>query len=563
MDILKAFKLLDQEYEINIKGTLEDPLFQANQVGKVIGISNIRDTMNDFTSDEKCVGLTDTNKGQRETLFLTELGLYRLLGRSRKPIANTFQKWMIRTVKEIRINGMYKLQDNNDVDKKLIEYNCDIKNHKIFIKAHKNKNVVYLCKLKDFDNKFIIKIGSSQSIKERMSHISNSFNLTHVLLLEVIETDNHTKFERFLHNNQFIRNYFYPIETKDSSMSKETYLVNQEQLNEIIKIINLNKQDFDNITNENIKLKIEETKIIVENLIIQKEEKKTINEKLIIQREDIILKQKELELELKKIELEMLNKSLSNNTIIQSYSDNESTDEEIEETESVEQTDITSCNNSIKKRKNGDRVPKVYQYNPQDLSTPIAVFDSPSDVERQLSFISPAPLRTSAKNNTIYKDFRWLFLNRNEDPPSQIAETIMTKHKSPDIKHIAMIDIKKTKILAVYASQKEAVEARNMKSRSFTRAIQQQSISSGHYWNYFEDCSEEIKAEYLSRETLPEKYISKTSKSVQQIDPKTDEVIQTYHSNREIIKKFQMSVTSLKQASESGEIHKGYKWKIT
>ena len=51
--------------------------------------------------------------------------------------------------------------------------------------------------------------------------------------------------------------------------------------------------------------------------------------------------------------------------------------------------------------------------------------------------------------------------------------------------------------------------------------------------------------------------------AVQQIDPKTDEVIQTYHSNREIIKKFQMSVTSLKQASESGEIHKGYKWKIT
>jgi len=290
MDILKAFKLLDQEYEINIKGTLEDPLFQANQVGKVIGISNIRDTMNDFTSDEKCVGLTDTNKGQRETLFLTELGLYRLLGRSRKPIANTFQKWMIRTIKEIRINGMYKLQDNNDVDKKLIEYNCDIKNHKIFIKAHKNKNVVYLCKLKDFDNKFIIKIGSSPSIKERMSHISNSFNLTHVLLLEVIETDNHIKFERFLHNHQFIKNYFYPIETKDSSMSKETYLVNQEQLDEIIKIINLNKKDFDNITNENIKLKIKEKKII--------------NEKLVIQKEDIILKQKGLEIEIKKLELE-------------------------------------------------------------------------------------------------------------------------------------------------------------------------------------------------------------------------------------------------------------------
>ena len=559
MDIIKAFKLYNSEYEINIQGTLDDPLFNVKQIGIILEMVNIHEVLRNFDVDEKVLIPVDTPGGKQNSLFLTELGLYRLLGRSRKPIANTFQKWMIRTVKEIRINGMYKLQDNNDVDKKLIEYNCDIKNHKIFIKAYKNKNVVYLCKLKDFDNKFIVKIGSSQSIKERMGHITNSFNLTQILLLDVIETDNHVKFERFLHNHQFIKNYYYPIEMKDSNMSKETYLVNQEQLDEIIKIINLNKQNFDNITNENVKLKIEETKIIVEKLIIQKE--------------DIILKQKELdfelqknELELKKIELEILNKSLSNNTIINNESDDsdgESTDEETEKTEETkEKTDITSCNHSIKKRKNGIKIPKVYQYSPENLLTPIAIFDSPSELERQLPFISPAPLRNSAKNNTIYKNFRWLFLNRNEEPPSQIPETIMTKHKSPNITYIAMIDVKKTKILAVYPNQKEAVEARNMKSRSFTRAIQQQSISSGHYWNYFDDCPEYMKTEYLSRETLPDKYTSKTSKLVQQIDPKTDEVIQTYYSNREIIKKFQMSVLSLKKASECGEIHNGYKWKI-
>jgi hypothetical protein len=35
-----------------------------------------------------------------------------------------------------------------------------------------------------------------------------------------------------------------------------------------------------------------------------------------------------------------------------------------------------------------------------------------------------------------------------------------------------------------FINQKEACEARNLKSRSFTRAIQQNSISSGHYWNF-------------------------------------------------------------------------------
>ena len=42
----------------------------------------------------------------------------------------------------------------------------------------------------------------------------------------------------------------------------------------------------------------------------------------------------------------------------------------------------------------------------------------------------------------------------------------------------------------------------------------------------------------------------------------TNNVIATYYSNHEICKKFQMSVTSLKKASDLGNIHHGYKWKI-
>jgi hypothetical protein len=53
-----------------------------------------------------------------------------------------------------------------------------------------------------------------------------------------------------------------------------------------------------------------------------------------------------------------------------------------------------------------------------------------------------------------------------------------------------------------------------------------------------------MKTEFLSHSSLPEKFIPKSGKIVQQIDPKTDEVIETYHSNRDVIKKFQMSVLS-------------------
>ena len=41
----------------------------------------------------------------------------------------------------------------------------------------------------------------------------------------------------------------------------------------------------------------------------------------------------------------------------------------------------------------------------------------------------------------------------------------------------------------------------------------------------------------------------------EQIDPKTSEVIAKYYSIREITKKFQMSVSSLKKASETGRLY--------
>ena len=44
MDILKAFSILgdgSDEHQINIKGTPDDPLFQANQIRKLLGITNI------------------------------------------------------------------------------------------------------------------------------------------------------------------------------------------------------------------------------------------------------------------------------------------------------------------------------------------------------------------------------------------------------------------------------------------------------------------------------------------------------------------------------------------
>ena len=541
MDILKAFSLFDVEHHINIQGTLENPLFQANQIGKLLEISNIRESLRDFSDNEKVVSLTDTVRGSQETNFLTEFGLYRLLGRSRKPIAHKFQEWMVTVLKEIRINGIYKLKQENEVDKQLYKYKCELSTHNTLLKAYDKKNIVYICKFNNRDNKYVIKIGSTQDVKERLTNISNSFQCQEPLLLDIFENNNYKKFERKIHHHEYIIQHYEKIEKKDGTISRETYLIDDVIYQNFIDIINKIKGEF---VPQDIK-EIEELKIMQQDQKIKLSELK--------------LQQLQIELEIKKADLEL---KKINSTIVNQEEAIEVLTREDDDSESEEEEESKQEVNYIKKRNNGTKIPKIYQYNLDNLTTPFKIYDSPCDVERNVDNISLSALKRASQNNLVYRNYRWLYVNRNELPPDQIAETVLTNHKSFEIRHIAMIDIKKTKILAVYSSQKEAVEARNMKCNSFTRAIQQQHISSGHYWNFFDDCSEEMKTEYLKHNSLPNKFVRQTGIKIQQIDPITKKVLAVYNTKREVVKKCQISYAKLGLLinSKSNEVYNGFIW---
>jgi prophage antirepressor-like protein len=562
MDILKAFSLLDTEYQINIQGTLEDPLFQSNQIGKMLGISNIRENMRDFSENEKGVSLTDTSGGKQEMVFLTEMGLYRVLGRSRKPIAHKFQQWMVSVLKEIRINGMYKLQQDREVDKQLHQYKCDVATHKTLLKAYAKKNVVYICKFHKVDDKFIIKIGSTQDIKERLANISKSFNCQEPLLLDIFENNNYSKFERKIHRHEYISKHCGKITKVDGTISRETYLVDDKIYQDFIAIINQIKPEF---APQDV-IAIEELKIVQKDRQIKLTELK-------IQQLQIEFEMKKMDLELKKIqstmeeqEEEQEEQQEEQEILVQLSSEEDEEGEEGEEGDDVEEEDeVQQTPNYIKKRNNGSKTPKIYQYNLDDLTNHIKVFDSPSELERTLKDVSLVSLKRASQNNTIYKNFRWLYIGRDKIPPTQIEETVASKHKSPEVKNIAMIDIKKTKILAVYSSQKEAIVARNMKCNSFTRAIQQESVSSGHYWNFFDDCSEEMKTEYLKHNSMPEKLPNQIGIKIQRIDPFTKKVLSVYNTKRDVVKKYQISYAKLNLliSNASEEIYNGFIWKLT
>ena len=545
MDILKAFSLCGREYNINIQGTFENPLFQANQIGNLLELKNMHNQICKFNDKQKVLLETESLGGMQKTVFLTEAGLYRLLSRSNKPIAEQFQNWICDVIKEIRINGEYKLKEQNEIDNKIKQEREKRNTHNKLLDAYHQKNVVYICKLKDEqNNKYIIKIGSTQDIKTRISNIGNTYG-TIPLIIDIFESQNHTKFENWIRTNETIKKLFYPMKKLDGIITRETFLVNDEQYETIVSIIKNQLKQFEpEEKNMDKLLELEEKRKITAQLNFEVEETRKLNNELELQKE-------QLEKEKIATQIELMNKieSIQNtvvlpekeNSIIHDYARN-------------------VLKNSLIKPRNPVRSPKVYQYDANTLEL-LNIYDSVIDVIRRFASSSQSALKLAAKNNTIYKNYRWLLVERSESEIPVLEPTKQIRTQSID--YIAMIDIKRTKIMEVFSSQKQAAEARNLAGFStISRAIKKQSISSGHYWEFFNKCSQEMRDAYLLHHELPEKFTKTNGLKIIQIDPITNEELNTFSSMTDVVLGFQMSHMSLKKAAENDVVHNGFKWRV-
>lgn len=175
--------------------------------------------------------------------------------------------------------------------------------------------------------------------------------------------------------------------------------------------------------------------------------------------------------------------------------------------------------------------------------------------------ISDTSLKTAIVNKTVYAGHRWLYLDRNlgDDTVQDIGDSVhVNKHKKS---LIAMIDIDNTEIVNVFENQKVASIARKLKSSSaIYQSIVKGNLCSGHYFKYYDDCSEEFKEKYLEKVggVLPDN--SNKGITIKQIDYLTGNIIKEFPSIIDLQKHFQMSNKCIKKAIETGEIVKGFKW---
>ena len=122
--------------------------FKASDIGKSLGIVNIRSTIQNYDDDERVVRkVYDPQGTPQDTIFLSSQGSYRLLYNSKKEIAKKFRKWAGNILDDIIFNESKELKRQLDEHERelqlknnqmqLLEIQSQEQQHKIHLMTRK------------------------------------------------------------------------------------------------------------------------------------------------------------------------------------------------------------------------------------------------------------------------------------------------------------------------------------------------------------------------------------------------------------------------------------------
>lgn len=156
----------------------DEPWFIAKDICDVLGISNVGDAVSVLDDDEKSnIGISDVwNQPGRAPLIVSEAGFYKLVLRSRKPVAKEFQRWVTHEVlPSIRKHGAYMTEQTverilSDPDT-LIRLATDLKHEREARKQAEQQVKVLAPKAQALDD--FTSIEGTRSVREAAKVLRN------------------------------------------------------------------------------------------------------------------------------------------------------------------------------------------------------------------------------------------------------------------------------------------------------------------------------------------------------------------------------------------------------
>lgn len=393
--------------------------------------------------------------------------------------------------------------------------NLALQKEKTLLKSHKNDQCVYILRVSEIDESddenFIIKIGETDDISTRIISLRQEYK--NCILIGCYPCSRSHQFEQYLLKRPDVMEHrLIPSEMVKIS-EKLTYT-------ELIKIINDNVENFNGYTpSQKIQLNYSKERKLLMDIIL-----KETNEE----------QKKNFQGMLSKLYEIQSNEIISNGVIM---------DEE--------------------KIPNSNR--RVYKYNKDDLTNPIGTYNSLKEAARSLNNpnLHDYHIKIACENNTLFADFRWFFADNSTEIPEDIPETAEPEKKQTKrFGLVAQINQLKTKIINVYSSQSFSAKTLNIPTCSITHSMTIGIKAHNFYWKMYDDCSSELKQTFEGK--LPNKSrILTSSKQVQRLDTSTDEILETYESIQVVCSKYKTRHKTVHKLCKSGDIYRGFKWKIT
>lgn len=524
MDIINAFVLDGTSHEVRILWEDGEPLLCAADLAKVLDLANVHSSLDSMVeSEDKVFRMTPTTAGDKRMVFVTEIGAYTLIMRSRKPVAARFQRWVANVIKTIRKTGGYQLktlEDQNEGLRNDVEvlqaaiaatarqHTLDMQQvtHNALVASYKGQPVVYFGKIREDGDQTLIKIGSTKDLETRVQSLELEFGA--MSIFHVIPCPQHKSFEDFLQNHSMVKPMVFKAPIHQGRRSNgEVFRVTPEDITVILNVAKRNRFRFvDEVARAEVKEQLE-------------------------------------------IELAIENAKLEAARLTQ------------EAQVAEQQRPIVVIADT--RRYTQSRGTKIQRYTP-DGKTLLETYPGCAEAARDSKLNAPvaASIRLAIADKTVYKGYRWAALDRAkpDDTIQDIGPTSDAKTTRQGF--VAMLNLTQTQIVKVFCDQKAAAEDRQFKGvAAISNAIKRGSKSGGHMFRMWYDCEEELKDAYLLSNELPQPRVRANSKPVEQINPLTGEVVKRFSSIEHIKTAMRVARQSLNTAIEFKHVLKGYKWR--
>jgi phage anti-repressor protein len=548
--LVKYFKI-DEDYRI-IYDQVDNCLHGGHNKENIILKIN---TFKDFCMRAS----TEKAKRIRNYYLKLEMTYFQYLKNKSLEIIDTMEKKMIE-------------QEEKMIDKQLLD------RHQNLLELNDMKRVVYAIKVQTFEDKsYVIKIGETINIKDRMHKIKSTFK-GNVFILDVFPCENHIEFESYIHKRiPLLQTLKYKKPINDHYTSIETYLMRDDNTykrvkNAILKSIlpfkskSIEEKKIDleiakaaneaakiaaKSANETAKMAYftELVKLYKDNPERMDElmNKINIKEEITEKDEEDITEEKIIDENKEEINKEEINKE-------------EITEEDKEWIITKNDTNIASTSSQIEPRIN-QYSPVIQLYDGTDITKLIRTFPSITEATREIENSSYTAIKIAAKNKLLYLGYRWHFINRNSpDVNNAVPIGVTSTSQTRNTGYVVMTTIDNTKIEKVFLNQKSASEYIQQHNSAISQCIKFMKPLSGHNWHFWKDLDSNLQDSYLEDFELPKPEPPPRGFKVEKECTETGTITQ-YGSMSEAVKINRLSVNTIKKSITTGEAYKSYIWR--